>query len=91
VQLASRHGDRGGGDDDDNTPRRFLTGPGVCRRYNITDMALWRWLNDAELQFPRPTLVVKGRRYWLESELQNWERSPSARQTQRRNKPPQRR
>ena len=70
----------------------YLTAAQVRQRYGgVSDMALWRWLNDAELQFPRPTLVVKGRRYWLESELQNWERSPSARQTQRRNKPPQRR
>jgi predicted DNA-binding transcriptional regulator AlpA len=67
-----RHGDRSSGDDD---ATRYLTGPQVCARYGITDMSLWRWLNDAEINFPQPTLRIRDRRFWLEAELIAWERS----------------
>ena len=55
--------------------RRYLTGPQVCARYSISDVGLWRWLKDPELKFPQPTLRVRDRRYWLEDDLLNWERS----------------
>ena len=72
----------------DEPERRFLTGPQVCARYNISDMGLWRWLRDPELQFPQPSMVVKGRRYWSEHALIQWERSAATRQSPRRSKPP---
>jgi predicted DNA-binding transcriptional regulator AlpA len=72
---SQRFGDRGGGDDDDGSSRRFVTGPMVLTRYGVTDMSLHRWLNDPDLNFPKPAMVVRGRRYWLESELIAWERS----------------
>jgi predicted DNA-binding transcriptional regulator AlpA len=59
----------------DDQPRQYLTGPQVCARYSITDMSLWRWLNDAEISFPQPAMRVKDRRYWLESDLIAWERA----------------
>jgi predicted DNA-binding transcriptional regulator AlpA len=37
----------------------------------ISDMTLWRWLNDPELAFPRPIHISK-RRYWREAELAEW-------------------
>ena len=49
----------------------------VRERYDVSDMALWRWLHDAELAFP-PPLYIKGRRYWQVSQLEQWERARAA-------------
>jgi predicted DNA-binding transcriptional regulator AlpA len=57
-----------------NDEARYLTGPQVCRRYSVSDMAIWRWLQNPELGFPRPAMVVNNRRFWLESDLVRWER-----------------
>lgn len=40
------------------------------RRYvgDVTDMTIWRWLHNATLNFPQPS-VINGRRYWRKSEL----------------------
>jgi hypothetical protein len=47
----------------------------VRRRYNdISDMALWRWLHNEKLNFPRPTIINR-RRYWLLTDLERWERA----------------
>jgi len=40
-------------------------------------MALWRWLNDEDLEFPQP-LVINKRRFWNAAELTAWERSQAA-------------
>ena len=53
---------------------RYLPGPKVRERYGVSDMTLWRWLRNAELKFPRPT-VINGRRYWLLKELEEWEKA----------------
>ncbi len=37
----------------------------------VSDMTLWRWLNDADLDFPRPTYIGK-RRYFREAEISAW-------------------
>ncbi|MEM1072977.1 MAG: hypothetical protein AAGI36_00880 [Pseudomonadota bacterium] len=37
----------------------------------ITEMTLWRWLKDEELNFPKP-IVIQKRRYWREAELMSW-------------------
>jgi predicted DNA-binding transcriptional regulator AlpA len=71
----ARHGDRGGDDPEATPPRRFLSGPEVCKRYSISDMSLWRWLDDAELNFPKPAMRIRDRRYWLETDLLAWEQS----------------
>ena len=67
-----RYGDRSSGDED---AARYLTGPQLCARYSISDMTLWRWLQDPEIGFPRPAMRVRERRYWLESDLVAWERA----------------
>jgi predicted DNA-binding transcriptional regulator AlpA len=77
VGPVGRHGDRASSDEP--PPTRYLTGPDVRRRYNISDMSLWRWLHDDALAFPRPALVVNGRRYWREDDLLAWERNRAAR------------
>jgi len=52
---------------------KYLPSRPLRRRYHdISDMTLWRWLNDDELGFPRP-VIINGRRYWLISELEAWE------------------
>jgi predicted DNA-binding transcriptional regulator AlpA len=72
----THHGDRHSGDGPEAAPpRRFLSGPQVCARYAITDMSLWRWLRDPELGFPQPTMRIRDRRYWLETDLVTWEQS----------------
>jgi predicted DNA-binding transcriptional regulator AlpA len=75
IRRTSRHqryGNRSSGDQD---AARYLTGPQLCARYSISDMSLWRWLQDAEIRFPRPALRVRDRRYWLEADLIAWERA----------------
>lgn len=37
----------------------------------VSDMTLWRWLNDPAIDFPRPICIGK-RRYWREAELCEW-------------------
>ena len=38
---------------------------------NISDMTLWRWINDPNMRFPQP-LMLRHRRYWLSSEIDAW-------------------
>lgn len=37
----------------------------------ISDMSLWRWLNDPDLGFPKP-IVIQRRRYWREADVVSW-------------------
>ena len=37
----------------------------------ISDMSLWRWLNDPVLGFPQP-IYIQRRRYWYEADLAAW-------------------
>lgn len=37
----------------------------------ISDMTLWRWLNDAGMSFPRPIYLGR-RRYWREADVVGW-------------------
>lgn len=37
----------------------------------ISDMSLWRWLADPDLNFPKPVYIQK-RRFWREAEVHNW-------------------
>ena len=38
---------------------------------NVSDMTIWRWLQDANLNFPKPIYVMR-RRFWREAELIEW-------------------
>jgi hypothetical protein len=52
---------------------------GVRKRYgNIAPMTLHRWLNDPELDFPKPE-TVRRRRRWTLGRLRAWERKRAAR------------
>jgi hypothetical protein len=48
----------------------------VRRRYNCSDMFLWRQLHREGSQFPTP-LRINGRRFWRLSALVEYERSLS--------------
>lgn len=37
----------------------------------VSDMTFWRWLNNKEMNFPKP-IYIAGRRYWRVSELTEW-------------------
>jgi len=37
----------------------------------ISDMTLWRWLDNSELNFPRPIYIGR-RRYFREAEIIAW-------------------
>ena len=37
----------------------------------VSEMTLWRWLNNPELKFPRPTYIGR-RRYWREADVVRW-------------------
>lgn len=37
----------------------------------VSDMTLWRWLNDPDLDFPRPAYIGK-RRYFRDAEIAAW-------------------
>lgn len=52
--------------------KKLITAPKtreVCG--GVSDMSLWRWLNDPALCFPRPIYIGK-RRYFRESEVLAW-------------------
>ncbi|MER8516089.1 helix-turn-helix domain-containing protein [Mesorhizobium sp. M1060] len=59
---------------DEQTDPVYMTAPQVLARFQITDMTLWRWLQDEKLGFPRP-LVINRRRLFLKSALVEWERT----------------
>ena len=37
----------------------------------VSDMTLWRWLNDPALNFPKPIYIAR-RRYWREADVSEW-------------------
>ncbi|WEJ32002.1 DNA-binding protein [Devosia sp. SD17-2] len=57
---------------------RYLTAHQVRARFGgISDMTLWRWLQDPKLSFPKP-MVVNRRRLFLEREIVAWEAERAA-------------
>lgn len=44
-------------------------------------MSLWRWLNDPEMNFPKPVYIGK-RRYWQEAEIIAWLQAQQAERAQ---------
>ena len=57
-----------------NSEQKYLTGPQVRARYGISEMTLWRWLQDSNMQFPIP-MVINRRRFFKESEITYWEQA----------------
>jgi predicted DNA-binding transcriptional regulator AlpA len=50
----------------------FLPARNVLARYDISGVALHRWLADEKMAFPRP-LYIGRFRYWRLSDLVEWE------------------
>lgn len=44
---------------------------------NVSDMWLWRRLNDPDDDFPRP-IYIAGRRYWRRGEVEEYKRRKAA-------------
>jgi predicted DNA-binding transcriptional regulator AlpA len=62
----------------------FLSARQVRGRYgNRSDMALWRWLRDEKLNFPKP-IYINQFRYWKLTDLIAWERTRPSRNVVRR-------
>ncbi|MBU3259310.1 AlpA family phage regulatory protein [Roseovarius sp. PS-C2] len=38
---------------------------------DISDMTLWRWLDNEALKFPKP-IYIGNRRYWREADVIEW-------------------
>ncbi len=51
----------------------YLTRPQVKARYQISEMTMWRWEKNPDLNFPQP-MVVGRRKYFKEEDLTAWER-----------------
>jgi hypothetical protein len=49
----------------------------VEKRYQKCNRTIARWLDDPELNFPKP-IYIRKRRYWRENELAAWERSQAS-------------
>jgi len=50
-----------------------LTSRQVCELLgSISDMTLWRYLHDENLNFPKPTYINKKKRLWSSKELSAW-------------------
>ena len=54
----------------------YLQASAVRARYGISDMTIWRWLQNASLGFPGP-IRINSRRFWRLTELEAWEASRS--------------
>jgi predicted DNA-binding transcriptional regulator AlpA len=50
----------------------FVTAGELQQRYRISSVTLWRWLNDAELDFPSP-MIVKRQRLFRRVDIFAWE------------------
>jgi predicted DNA-binding transcriptional regulator AlpA len=52
----------------------YLAAKQLRARYDVSDMTIWRWLDDEKLSFPRP-IYINRRRYWKLRDIEAWERS----------------
>jgi predicted DNA-binding transcriptional regulator AlpA len=54
-------------------PKERYVNAGTVREIcgGISDMTLWRWLDNAEMNFPSPVRIGR-RRYWAEADVLEW-------------------
>ena len=45
----------------------------------VSDMTLWRWLDNPALDFPRP-IYISRRRYWRQADVLAWVEAQAASQ-----------
>ena len=83
IQTAIERAQRATGTTDpehDRNPHRRIQAAAVRQMCgDISDMTLWRWLDNPELNFPRPIYIGR-RRFWREAEIIAWleAREPSS-------------
>lgn len=65
---------------------RHLPAKAVCVRYGIVERTLARWLADESLAFPKP-MIVHGRRYFDEAEIEAFERAQAGKAAARAKTP----
>ena len=53
--------------------KKYLSNQKVRARYGIGNTTLYRWINDDEINFPKPKQLGHRCVRWLESELEKWE------------------
>lgn len=54
-----------------NSHRRISASPVRQLCGGISDMTLWRWLENPDMNFPKPIYIGR-RRYWREAEIIAW-------------------
>ena len=47
-------------DDDDLVPASIVK----KENGSVSDMTIWRWQRDPQIRFPKPDVIINGRRYW---------------------------
>ena len=50
----------------------FVTAADLTKRYHVSTVTLWRWLNKPELNFPKPTTIGRTR-LWRRADVAAWE------------------
>ena len=64
---------------------RYVGKRELDRRYPVSDMTRWRWMNNPKVGFPRPVkLGPNGRNFWWLPEILEWERRRAANSPSRR-------
>lgn len=75
TQAATKRDNREAGPitpEHDRNPHRRIQAATVRQMCGgISDMSLWRWLDNPELNFPRPIYIGR-RRYWKEADIVAW-------------------
>ena len=57
--------------DDGTTSRKLIPATKLLEWLAISDMTLWRWLNDPAMKFTEP-IYINRRRYWREGQIVDW-------------------
>jgi predicted DNA-binding transcriptional regulator AlpA len=52
----------------------FIPRSALRYRYGVSGVTLWRWENDAEINFPKP-LIINNRKFYRRTDLEAWENS----------------
>ena len=53
-------------------PNKRIAAAAVCDLCGgVSQMTLWRWLNDPDKEFPKPIYIGR-RRYWKEADIIAW-------------------
>jgi len=58
--------------------RIWISAPSIAERFDVSDKTIARWERNAELGFPRATLINK-RKFFRLDEVEAWERSQVSR------------